>query len=285
LIELLVVIAIIAVLIGLLLPAVQKVREAAARLKCQNNLKQIGLAVHNYHDTYGTLPALTSSRSAPRYGDYEGCILVTLLPYVEQEALFRCAMTNRNQTWVASVGSAQVLSTPVPLYQCPSDPSVVSGFALSHGVGGWAASSYSCNLQLFGTVRAGGLSDVPRHTLDTIPDGTSNTVAFSEQFATSANKIGGGGNLWAFPGIDHAMQWQWPPVFANNRTHGAAAFGVPQTNCTLAAADKRYAQSAHAVVYCLLADGSVRGVGAGVTQLTWQIALTPADGAVLGQDW
>ena len=204
---------------------------------------------------------------------------------MEQGPLYQAAMTNRSQTWVASVGPAQVLSTPVQVYQCPSDPSIVSGFAMSHGVGGWAASSYSCNLQLFGAVRAGGLSYVPQFKLDTIPDGTSNTVAFSEQFATSANKIGGGGNLWAYPGIDNAGQWQWPPVFANTRTFGVTAFGVPQTNATLAVADKRYAHSAHAVVYCLLADGSVRGVGAGVTQPTWQNALTPADGAVLGPDW
>src|SRR5437764_13669834 len=99
LIELLVVIAIIAILIALLVPAVQKVRAAAARTQCINNLKQIGLATHNYHDQKKTLPALTSSTGAPKFGAYQGIILITLLPFIDQNPLFTVAMGNPGNTW------------------------------------------------------------------------------------------------------------------------------------------------------------------------------------------
>src|SRR2546429_2146187 len=92
LIELLVVIAIIAILIALLVPAVQKVREAAARTQCTNNLKQIGLAVHNFHGQVGALPALNSyypqnANSPTRYGDRYAGILFNLLPFIEQKSV------------------------------------------------------------------------------------------------------------------------------------------------------------------------------------------------------
>jgi prepilin-type N-terminal cleavage/methylation domain-containing protein/prepilin-type processing-associated H-X9-DG protein len=142
LIELLVVIAIIAVLIGLLLPAVQKVREAAARMSCSNNLKQIALAAHNYHSSFGKLPpgyyggAPGANRSDPGYSDNPNTgtgVLPTLLPYVEQDNIYKGVaqiMFAEATTAVIYPGFWETAANPtwnmaqykVKTFLCPSDP-------------------------------------------------------------------------------------------------------------------------------------------------------------------
>jgi prepilin-type N-terminal cleavage/methylation domain-containing protein/prepilin-type processing-associated H-X9-DG protein len=134
LIELLVVIAIIAVLIGLLLPAIQKVREAANRAKCSNNLKQIGLAVHNYHDAYQVFPTtfkLLQTADPTAHPDFAGkygpSAFVLLLPYLEQESLYRQIDTNKSAFSSANmppgIGPNLAYSTALPVFLCPSTPS------------------------------------------------------------------------------------------------------------------------------------------------------------------
>src|SRR5579859_4865818 len=134
LIELLVVIAIIAILIALLVPAVQKVREAAARTTCTNNLKQIALGVHSYHDTYKYLPSNYGGRQGWGAGSASWSWLAMILPNIEQGSLWQAAnlsqmlgtpsaadpRLNQYQTGTGIL----VISAPIPLLRCPSDPDV-----------------------------------------------------------------------------------------------------------------------------------------------------------------
>jgi prepilin-type N-terminal cleavage/methylation domain-containing protein/prepilin-type processing-associated H-X9-DG protein len=201
LIELLVVIAIIAVLIGLLLPAVQKVREAAARTQCMNNLKQIGLALHNFHDTYSGFPPCRVMNPAPKFANFNGAKFTHtwapfLFPYIEQGNLQNLYNFNvnfeDNLTVTNGVTNYQVIQKDVKLFLCPSAP---SGRKETGNTGpGYAVTDYSPTVSVVlspyltiplspapadGSMR-GVLGQNVYRPISYVTDGTSNTMAFAE---------------------------------------------------------------------------------------------------------
>src|SRR5262249_16146078 len=201
LVELLVVIAIIAVLIGLLLPAVQKVREAANRIKCQNNLKQLGLAAQNYHDTRGHLPPAIGYTPLVTNSVW-GHHFFHLLPYLEQGNLYQrawgpVALTTGPVTMYFP-GNNYVYSEKLSVLLCPSDPSVGGdGVVTVNGIS-WGASCYPSNGQVFADPIRRNPQGKTRFA--DIPDGTSNTILYAEKYArcTSTSMKLDGGSFWAY---------------------------------------------------------------------------------------
>src|SRR5262245_9038179 len=172
LIELLVVIAIIAILIALLLPAVQKVREAAARTQCTNNLKQIGIALHHHHDARGRLPCLGATNGNNRWG-----WPIATLPYIEQDALYQQldAPDIYSTTAMMPTTATPLLQTKIATFLCPSDPDTS---AINPNFDNYGKSNY---VMSEGVVTWDDNGPMGRTRFTMIPDGTSNTFLVGER--------------------------------------------------------------------------------------------------------
>jgi prepilin-type N-terminal cleavage/methylation domain-containing protein/prepilin-type processing-associated H-X9-DG protein len=202
LIELLVVIAIIAILVGLLLPAVQKVRGAAARIQCANNLKQIGLACHNHHDSLNGLPPGYSAMS----GYVDGATDTSpgwgwgayLLPYLEQENLYRSINFSLP---IEHPANAAAVQTIVKVYLCPADQTPPAAFVVPDGFGKplalAAPSSYAACVggdesDTFGPAGLGVFYRNSRTRLTDITDGTSQTLLVGDRAWSNAQGVWAG---------------------------------------------------------------------------------------------
>jgi prepilin-type N-terminal cleavage/methylation domain-containing protein/prepilin-type processing-associated H-X9-DG protein len=288
LIELLVVIAIIAVLIGLLIPAVQKVREAAARSKCQNNLKQVGLALHHFHDVNGCFPTsggypgngvatpiiATVTDGTPKYwgvGDprlpvrqQTGPWAYSILPQLEMSAAYQ------NRTFAVAV----------PTYMCPSrgrqnpqlvpdvDPLSPNHAFISGGVNPWGKTDYAANPRI--AIGNTGNSARTGKTLnfDGITDGTSNTILAGEKSLD--------------PRAYDTGSWLWDePIFAGGGAGGTVRSGtavlrdIPGVNFV-----DTWGSPHTSGCQFLFADGSVRSIQFETAESVMNPLLTPSGGEV-----
>jgi type II secretory pathway pseudopilin PulG len=298
----LVVIAIIAVLVGILLPAVQKVREAANRVSCQNNFKQIILAVHNYSSASSDrLPPVNFYQLVnPTTGNAaQGSAHYALLPYLEQGNVF-----NQYTQDIPQPGYLGAVLLPLKNFSCPSDPTQNNGLAIggSHD-GQWGLSCYSYNLVLFGgsfdavnTVL--GRSASP-YRIGTIPDGSSNTIGLGEQTGgypgsfASNNQYNASEayNTWAWPATPLSTGGTYgpyspDPAYLPGGTLFGANYPLPQCGVDANLADPTRFQSVHpGLINVALMDGSVRTISAAISQQTWNMTLNPADGGVFDSTW
>lgn len=296
LIELLVVIAIIAVLIGLLLPAVQQARESARRTQCTNNLKQLGLALHNYHDNFNALPPGwigVTGNAANTEGISGFGWAMHLLPFVDQGALY--SQLNPNRSCFSTTDNSLALRTMIPAYRCPSDPStdfwnlaeegnpsnILANLPTANYVASFGTQGYEdlCEAAPFPAAQCRG-DGLFYHNSSTrlrdITDGSSNTVMVGEHRTdTRPSTIVATGLEW------HST---WVGLVAGGEEAPARFLGVSDHTPNHPSLHIDDYSSWHAGgVHFLFADGRVRLVNENVDYRLFQGIATPSGGEDIGE--
>jgi len=322
LVELLVVIAIIGVLIGLLLPAIQKIREAANRTKCQSQLRQMGIAMHNHQDQKGFMPGLhVTIGQWPQFGSVDGPWTYHLLPFLEQVGIFEAGhIVNATQDYYGyTTGGNQGNSGSAPhvqrisVYLCPADPSLPTAATNPTGYG---SCSYAANAQALGVpaddgsivqnasnAQTAGSSYTPTPRVpDSFPDGTSQTVLFGEKFA----RCGAEGNGWSYSMANfnnwhstmyYRAGWVVPVGYTPGSNITVANFpNLPfQANplwsqaynaTTQKGCDPARAQTGHPTgMNACMADASTRVIGRQISMQTLWSVMTPNEKDIPLADW
>ena len=293
LIELLVVIAIIAVLVGLLVPAVQKVREAANRMSCSNNLKQIGLAMHNMHQNEGSLPA-SDYAAGGNWGTWQ----VAILPYIEQDNMFKLYLGFKTgpQGYSTAPNTTNVTCLFIKSLQCPSDSG--SGNNTAPNFANITKHNYVVNagntVRLQGTFSGVAFGGAPflrngvTQKLTDIMDGTSNTLMASETIIGINNGATNDlrGFTWWGPGaVFHGFNGPNSPSpdfhqfasYCNNQPQ----LGLP---CAVNSNVQLAARSRHSGgVNAGMCDGSVRFFANGTSLAAWRAYSTSNGGEVISE--
>ena len=276
LITLLVVVAVIAILVAMLLPAVQKVREAAMRTQTMNNLRQMGIGLHNFNDVFRRLPAACDILPGEKVA---GPIHVAILPFIEQENLYRRYLTDN--------GRGNVTEVRIETFVSALDPSV-------EGKKPGGIQNFAANLRTFSDKGFQTKENQPMVALAAIepgklaiprsfPDGTSNTVCLATKFAVCDQ---GGSRYAADPSAGFAAFFGQNPATEKARPDSAKATYQLRPSAKECLASPLMAQSfLKTGIPIAMVDGSVRTVQPTVSAKTWNYALQPNDGNPLGDDW